>query len=63
MKWKWRGRKWSRYNLRYYQGIFVEELRKIRKSSVRIVCAPPEIRVGHLANTKQEYYALDCSAQ
>jgi hypothetical protein len=37
---------------KYYSAIFQEELRKLRKISVRKVGVPAEIRIEHILNTR-----------
>jgi hypothetical protein len=62
MNWKGFGRKHSWPNLRYYPGIFLEELRKAMfKTLVRIAGVLAEIEDGNLLNRSQKYYYLRAS--
>jgi hypothetical protein len=46
-------------DLRYYTGIFKEELRKIMKTSVRAVSVLAEILTEHCMNSSQKCHFLD----
>jgi hypothetical protein len=54
MNWKGCEKRRSWPKLRYYQGIYLEGLRKIKKTSVRIAGLRAEIGTRDLPNTKQE---------
>jgi hypothetical protein len=53
MNWKGYGRKQSWPNLRYFPNIFLEGLRKLQKTSVRIAGLWAEILSQDLLNMKQ----------
>jgi hypothetical protein len=54
MNWRGCGKKWSWPNLRYHPDTYLEGLRKITKTSVRVVGFRAEICSVDLPNMKQE---------
>jgi hypothetical protein len=58
MNWKECQRQQLLSNFRYYIGIWVEELRKMKTTSVKIIGVLAEIQTGHLTKTSQKFYSL-----